>query len=67
MPNIHTIFFTPWTVLEEIPTELSTALPLYVFNFVDFEDLDYRSRNGRGLTGTQWPSINYSDCFILLI
>ena len=51
VPSTNTIFFTPWTVVEEVPTELSTNLPLYVFNFVDFEDLDHRSRNDHGLVG----------------
>lgn len=55
VPNRHTIFFTPWTILEEIPTEQSTKLPLHIFNFVDFEDLDHRSKNGHGLTGTHSP------------
>jgi len=48
-------FFTPWTVVEDVPAELSNNLPLYVFNFVDFEDLDRRARDkhgGHGLVGT---------------
>ncbi|CAL4985717.1 unnamed protein product [Urochloa decumbens] len=49
VPNTQTIYFTSWTIVEEIPTELSTNLPLYIFNFVDFEDLDHRERNGNGL------------------
>ncbi|CAD6207225.1 unnamed protein product [Miscanthus lutarioriparius] len=49
VPNPQTIYFTPWTVVEEIPTELATQLPLYVFNFVDFEELTHRRRNGHGL------------------
>jgi len=51
----HTIFFTPWTVVEDVPAELSNNLPLYVFYFVDFEDLDRRARDkhgGHGLVGT---------------
>jgi hypothetical protein len=44
VPNTHTIFFTPWIVAEDVPVELSNNLPLYVFNFVDFEDLDRRAR-----------------------
>ncbi|CAD6207210.1 unnamed protein product [Miscanthus lutarioriparius] len=51
VPNPQTIYFTPWTVVEEIPTELATQLPLYVFNFVDFEELTHRRRNGHGLVG----------------
>ncbi|KAL6598841.1 hypothetical protein ACP70R_046101 [Stipagrostis hirtigluma subsp. patula] len=43
VPNTYTIYFTSWTVIEEIPAEASTALPLHIFNFVDFEDLDPRS------------------------
>ncbi|XP_062200484.1 replication protein A 70 kDa DNA-binding subunit C-like [Phragmites australis] len=49
VPNTHTIFFTLWTVVEEVPTELSNNLPLYIFNFVDFEGLDRRARNDHGL------------------
>ncbi|CAL5058208.1 unnamed protein product [Urochloa decumbens] len=47
--NTQTIFFTSWTTAEELPAELSTNLPLYFFNFVDFEDLDHKERNGNGL------------------
>ncbi|CAD6242554.1 unnamed protein product [Miscanthus lutarioriparius] len=46
---MYTIFFTPWTIIEEIPPELSASLPLYVFNFVDFGDLDDKARHGDGL------------------
>jgi len=37
--------------MEEIPPELSASLPLYVFNFVDFGDLDDKARHGDGLIG----------------
>ncbi|XP_066347892.1 replication protein A 70 kDa DNA-binding subunit D-like [Miscanthus floridulus] len=49
VPNPQTIYFTPWTVVEEIPTEMATQLPLYVFNFVDFEELTHRRGSGHGL------------------
>ena len=55
VPNTHTIFFTPWTVVEELPTELSNNLPLYIFNFVDFKNLDRRARNDHGLVGMHHP------------
>jgi hypothetical protein len=48
---MYTIFFTPWTVIEEIPPDVSASLPLYVFNFVDFGDLDHKARHGDGLIG----------------
>jgi len=54
VPSTHMIFFTPWTVVEDVPAELSNNLPLYVFYFVDFEDLDRRARDkhgGHGLVG----------------
>ena len=51
VPNPQTIYFTPWTVVEEIPTEMAAQLPLYVFNFVDFEELTYRRGSGHGLVG----------------
>ncbi|WVZ83374.1 hypothetical protein U9M48_030532 [Paspalum notatum var. saurae] len=46
---VPTIFFTSWTTIEEIAAEESANLPLYIFNFVDFEDLDSRARNADGL------------------
>ncbi|CAL5075198.1 unnamed protein product [Urochloa decumbens] len=49
VPNSQTIFFTSWTVVEELPTEFSANVPLYMFNFVDFEDLDRKDRKGHGL------------------
>lgn len=54
VPNTQTIFFTPWTVVEDVSVELSNNLPLYIFNFVDFEDLDRiaRDRDRHGLVGT---------------
>ncbi len=33
------------------PTEICGSLPLYIFNFVDFEDLDERARHPNGLVG----------------
>jgi len=51
IPSMYTIFFTPWTIIEEIPPESSASLPLYVFNFVDFGDLDDKARHGDGLIG----------------
>lgn len=55
VPNRQTIFFTSWTVVEELPTELCTNLPLYIFNFVDFEELDHKERKGHDLVGMQPP------------
>lgn len=55
VPNTYTIFFTSWIVVEDVPAELSNNLPLYVFNFVDFEDLDRMARDKHsvhGLVGT---------------
>ncbi|WVZ90211.1 hypothetical protein U9M48_036533, partial [Paspalum notatum var. saurae] len=49
VPSTHTIFFTSWTTLEEMSAEESANLPLYIFNFVDFEDLDSRARNADSL------------------
>ncbi|KAF0919323.1 hypothetical protein E2562_029173, partial [Oryza meyeriana var. granulata] len=49
VPSKYTIFFTPWTIVEEIPTEVSGNLPLYIFNFVDFEDLEERAKHPKGL------------------
>ncbi|CAN6197918.1 unnamed protein product [Urochloa humidicola] len=49
VPNSQTIFFTSWTTVEELPTEFSANVPLYIFNFVDFEDLDRKDRKGHGL------------------
>ncbi|KAL5226786.1 hypothetical protein ABZP36_015051 [Zizania latifolia] len=49
VPSTYTIFFTPWTIIEEVPAERACALPLYVFNFVDFDDLDDRARHPQGL------------------
>ena len=51
VPNTHMIFFMTWTVVEDVPVELSNNLPLYVFNFVDFEDLDRRARGRHGAHG----------------
>jgi hypothetical protein len=51
VPSTYAIFFTPWTIVEEIPIEISSSLPLYIFNFVDFEDLDERARHPNGLVG----------------
>ena len=51
VPNTQTIFFTPWTIVDELPTELSSSLPRYIFNFVDFEDLDRKERNRNVLVG----------------
>jgi hypothetical protein len=65
VPNPQTIYFTPWTVLEEIRTELDTQLPLYVFNFVDFEELDRRRRNEHGLIGIHYPCLAYSGSLFL--
>ena len=65
VPNPQTIYFTPWTVVEEIPTELATQLPLYVFNFVDFEELTHRRRNGHGLVGMHCPCLAYSGSLFL--
>jgi hypothetical protein len=48
---MYTIFFMPWTIIEEIPHEVSASLPLYVFNFVDFGDVDHKAWNGDGLIG----------------
>ncbi|WVZ62995.1 hypothetical protein U9M48_012679 [Paspalum notatum var. saurae] len=47
--STHTIFFTSWTTLEQMSAEESANLPLYIFNFVDFEDLDSRARNADSL------------------
>ncbi|XP_062224611.1 uncharacterized protein LOC133923201 [Phragmites australis] len=49
VPSTYTIFFTSWTIVEEIPSDHSDNLPLYNFNFVDFEDLDHKQRQGQGL------------------
>ncbi|KAJ1259261.1 hypothetical protein BS78_10G140800 [Paspalum vaginatum] len=49
VPSTHTIFFNSWTTIEEIAAEESANLPLYIFNFVDFEDLDSKARNADGL------------------
>ncbi|CAN6348260.1 unnamed protein product [Urochloa humidicola] len=50
IPSTYTIFFTSWTIVEEIPAEASANLPLYIFNFVDFDDIDHtRARQGQGL------------------
>ncbi|KAL5212924.1 hypothetical protein ABZP36_023771 [Zizania latifolia] len=49
VPSTYTIYFTPWTIVEEVPTKSACALPLYVFNFVDFDDLDDRARHPQGL------------------
>ena len=65
VPNPQTIYFTPWTVVEEIPTELATQLPLYVFNFVDFEELTHRRRNGHGLVGMHCPCLACSGSLFL--
>ena len=65
VPNPQTIYFTPWTVVEEIPTELATQLPLYVFNFVDFEELTHRRRNGHGLVGMHCPCLAYLGSLFL--
>ena len=47
--HVHHIFHA--AIIEEIPPELSTSLPLYVFNFVEFGDLDDKARHGDGLIG----------------
>jgi hypothetical protein len=65
VPNPQTIYFTPWTIVEEIPTELATQLPLYVFNFVDFEELGRRRRNEHGLVGMHYPCLAYSGSLFL--
>jgi len=65
VPNPQTIYFTPWTVVEEIPIELATQLPLYVFNFVDFEELAHRRRNEHGLVGMHCPCLAYSGSLFL--
>jgi hypothetical protein len=44
VPGPYTIFFTSWTIVQEIPAEVSMNLPLYIFNFVDFESLNHRAR-----------------------
>jgi hypothetical protein len=51
VPGPYTIFFTSWTIVQEILTEVSVNLPLYIFNFVDFESLNHRARQGDGLVG----------------
>jgi hypothetical protein len=51
VPGPYTIFFTSWTIAQDIPAEVSTNLPLYIFNFVDFESLNHRARQGDGLVG----------------
>uniref|UniRef100_K3Y356 ATP-dependent DNA helicase n=1 Tax=Setaria italica TaxID=4555 RepID=K3Y356_SETIT len=52
IPSTYTIFFTPWTIIEEIHAKVSASLPRYVFSFVDFDDLDHcRARHGQGLVG----------------
>jgi hypothetical protein len=60
VPNPQTIYFTPWTVIEKLPTELATQLPLYVFNFVDFEELARKWKNRLGLVGMHCPCLAYS-------
>ena len=60
--NTQTIFFTPWTIVVELPTELSSSLPCYIFNFVDFEDLDHKERNRNVLV-----SINPSCLFMFQV
>jgi hypothetical protein len=49
VPGPYTIFFTSWTIVQEIPAEVSMNLPLYIFNFVDFESLNHRARQEDGL------------------
>jgi hypothetical protein len=51
VPDPYTIFFTSWIIVQEIPAEVSMNLPLYIFNFVDFERLNHRSRQGDDLVG----------------
>jgi hypothetical protein len=47
----YTIFFTSWTIVQEIPAEVSANLPLYIFKFMDFESLNHIARQGDGLVG----------------
>ncbi|KAF0924676.1 hypothetical protein E2562_010268, partial [Oryza meyeriana var. granulata] len=49
VPSTFTIFFTPWTIVEEMPTEIYGSLTHYIFNFVDFEDLEERAKHPNGL------------------
>ncbi|PVH34860.1 hypothetical protein PAHAL_7G047400 [Panicum hallii] len=49
IPSTYTNFFTSWTIIEEICSEVSVNLPRYIFNFVDYDDLDHRARHGQGL------------------
>ncbi|PUZ46273.1 hypothetical protein GQ55_7G044000 [Panicum hallii var. hallii] len=49
IPSTYTNFFTSWTIIEEICAEVSVNLPRYIFNFVDYDDLDHRARHGQGL------------------
>jgi hypothetical protein len=65
VPNPQTIYFTPWTVVEEIPPELATQLPLYHFNFKDFEDLEHRPKNEQGLVGMHYTCLAYSGSLLL--
>lgn len=64
VPNRYTIFFTSWTVVEAIPAEASSNLPLYIFNFVDFEDLEQKARHGDSLVGMykRAPTYIYATC-----
>ncbi|RLM70118.1 uncharacterized protein C2845_PM17G06740 [Panicum miliaceum] len=49
IPSTYTIFFTSWTIIEDIRAEVSANIPHYIFNFVDYDDLDHRARHGQGL------------------
>jgi hypothetical protein len=55
IPSTYTNFFTSWTIIEEICSEVSVNLPRYIFNFVDYDDLDHRARHGQGLIGMHPP------------
>ncbi|TVU39178.1 hypothetical protein EJB05_12585, partial [Eragrostis curvula] len=49
VPSTYTIYLTSWTIVQEVPVELSAGLPHYIFNFVDFQELDSKAKSGNPL------------------